>query len=87
MDGLLHRFTGMELAARQTEAPLSVILNASAGTADADKFPERLRELLRGKGPEPRVLEAESGEDVVRMAREEIARGARTVVAAGGTGP
>ena len=76
----------MELAARQTEAPLSVILNASAGTAGKEKLPDRLRELFGGEGPEPRVLSAESGEDVVRIAREEIARGARTVVAAGGDG-
>ncbi|MFN2386979.1 MAG: diacylglycerol kinase family protein [Thermoanaerobaculia bacterium] len=76
----------MELAARQTEAPLSVILNASAGTAGAEKLPDRLRELLGGYGEEPRVLAAESGDDVVRLAHEEVARGARTVVAAGGDG-
>jgi YegS/Rv2252/BmrU family lipid kinase len=86
VDGLLHRSHAVELAARQREAPLAIILNASAGTAGGETLPDRLRELLGGQGAEPRVLAAESGEDVVRLAREEIARGARTVVAAGGDG-
>jgi YegS/Rv2252/BmrU family lipid kinase len=76
----------MELAQRRTAARLSVILNASAGTAAADRSPERLRELLSSEGVDVHVVAAESGQDVLRLAREELARGADTVVAAGGDG-
>jgi len=72
--------------ARELGAPLAVIVNASAGTADAEKIPVKLRELFGEENGGARIIAAGSGDEVVARAKEEIARGARTVVAAGGDG-
>jgi YegS/Rv2252/BmrU family lipid kinase len=76
----------MQLARRQAASRLSVILNPSAGTAAAEESPDRLRELLGSEGSDVRVVSANDGPQILRLAREELAGGADTVVAAGGDG-
>lgn len=76
----------MELADRHSPRRVSVVWNAAAGTAGAETLPERLRDLLGTDGKNVRVIPADGGEELLRKAREEIGRGAETVVAAGGDG-
>lgn len=64
--------------------PLAIIVNASAGTADAEELPRKLRDLFGDR--DVRVIAAGSGEEVIARAKEELERGVGILVAAGGDG-
>jgi len=65
---------------------VEVILNASAGTNDADEVGRTVAEAFAACGVEARVHLAREGADVKRLARRALSNGARAVVAGGGDG-
>lgn len=65
---------------------VSVVLNASSGSAEGRDTEERVREAFRAAGAEARVRSAASGEEVVDLANRATSDGAAAVVAGGGDG-
>jgi diacylglycerol kinase family enzyme len=66
--------------------PLPVILNRSSGGAEDRETADRVRSAFRSTGAEVDLQWAESGEDVVRLARRAAAGATDVVVAGGGDG-
>lgn len=65
---------------------VTVIVNASSGSAEGDGTAERVREAFRTAGAEARVHAAESGEEIGQLATKAAADGSGAVVAGGGDG-
>ncbi len=64
-----------------------VLINASSGANDKDEIRHRLIEIFNARGAEARVLLAQSGDDLARLAKEAAAAEAcETIVAGGGDG-
>lgn len=65
---------------------VSVVLNASSGSAEGRETADRVREAFRIAGAEARVHSAESGEELGKLARRAASDGSAAVVAGGGDG-
>lgn len=65
---------------------VSVVLNASSGSAEGQGTADRVREAFRTAGAEARVHSAESGEELGDLARRAASDGSAAVVAGGGDG-
>jgi diacylglycerol kinase family enzyme len=69
-----------------SSAPVRVILNAQAGTADAAGDVKTMEQKFRERGIEAQVIRVKSGERIVRAAADAVRAGADAVVAGGGDG-
>lgn len=65
---------------------IPVIINASAGLGYSPEWTERLTRRFAAEGMAARVMLAASGAEIIALARQALADGARLVVAGGGDG-
>lgn len=65
---------------------VTVIVNASSGSAEGRDTVDRVREAFRAAGAEARVHSAETGEEIGELARRAASDGSAAVVAGGGDG-
>ncbi len=65
---------------------IAVIINSSSGVEDQANPEARIREAFAAKGVESQVFVANSGDEVVDLARSAVAETAEVIVAAGGDG-
>jgi len=66
---------------------MTVIVNTGAGAAgNGDTLATRITDLFASLGAQPRVVHPSGGQDLRALAREALARGDETIVAAGGDG-
>ncbi|MDQ5872687.1 MAG: diacylglycerol kinase family lipid kinase [Acidobacteriota bacterium] len=65
---------------------VTVILNASSGSAEGSDTEDRVREAFRLAGAEARVHRAPSGEEIGAFAKRTVSDGGATIVAGGGDG-
>ncbi|HKQ53548.1 MAG TPA: diacylglycerol kinase family protein [Pyrinomonadaceae bacterium] len=73
-------------AANHAPARPAVILNASSGTGDKEIVRKRLAGLFSEGGLDARISLAQSGEDIIELARSAVREGCRPIVAGGGDG-
>jgi diacylglycerol kinase family enzyme len=78
--------SGIHQGVEQSAAPIVVILNASAGSAEALDVRRRLEGVFLSSGFEVRIEVATDGKQILEIARAAVQEGARAVVAAGGDG-
>jgi YegS/Rv2252/BmrU family lipid kinase len=64
----------------------AVIINASSGTDDKKEARERLREVFAHAGVEARISLAESGEEIIDLARKAVRDNCQPIIAGGGDG-
>ena len=66
---------------------MTVIVNTGAGASgDGDTLVARITSLFVAQGAQPRVVYPTAGQDLRALAREALARGEETIIAAGGDG-
>jgi YegS/Rv2252/BmrU family lipid kinase len=65
---------------------VAVLLNIAAGKADADPQLREIKEAFAEVGIEPKIWQAESGEDLRQAAKEALQLGYPIITAAGGDG-
>ena len=70
----------------QSASPIVVILNVSAGSADADEVRKRIDSVFSSSAFAVRVEVARDGRHILELARAAVWGGARAVVAGGGDG-
>jgi diacylglycerol kinase family enzyme len=78
--------TSKSQGAGQLAAPIVVILNVSAGSAEAEEVRRRLDEVFLADGSAVRIEVATDPRQLVQIARAAVMERARAVVAAGGDG-
>jgi YegS/Rv2252/BmrU family lipid kinase len=64
----------------------AVIINASSGTDDKKETRERLAEVFASRGIEARISLAESGEEIINLARRAVEDKCQPIIAGGGDG-
>ncbi|MDT4951897.1 MAG: hypothetical protein QOJ02_35 [Acidobacteriota bacterium] len=64
----------------------AVIINASSGTDDKKEARERLQEVFASAGVEARISLAESGEEIIDLARKAVEDNCQPIIAGGGDG-
>jgi len=67
-------------------AEVTVILNASSGSAEGQDTADRVREAFRTAGAKAQVHSAPTGEEIGAFAKRAVTEGGATVVAGGGDG-
>lgn len=65
---------------------VTVIVNASSGSAEGQDTADRVREAFRTAGAEAQVHPAPGGEDIAAFVKRVVSNGGATVVAGGGDG-
>ena len=65
---------------------VSVIVNASSGSAEGRETADRVREAFQTAGGQAKVLSASSGDELGKLAKRAASDGSATVVAGGGDG-
>ncbi|MDT5062243.1 MAG: hypothetical protein QOH63_2702 [Acidobacteriota bacterium] len=73
--------TGKTMPARP-----AVIINASSGTDDKKEARERLQEVFASAGVDARISLAESGEEIIDLARKAVEDNCQPIIAGGGDG-
>lgn len=68
------------------DAPPAVIINASSGTNDKKEARESLAKLFASAGIEARISLAESGEEIINLARRAVEDNCQPIIAGGGDG-
>jgi YegS/Rv2252/BmrU family lipid kinase len=64
----------------------AIIINASSGTNDKEQARERLAEVFANGGTRPRISLAQSGEEIIDLARRAVNDNCDPVIAGGGDG-
>src|SRR5215210_8066918 len=64
----------------------AVIINATSGANDKERVRDRLAELFAARGLTPRITLAQSGAEIVELARRAVREDCNPIVAGGGDG-